>query len=130
VKTRIAWLWIATLGLWIVAAYPAGWLWGRETHVQSLAAMAPCLMLATLTLAAGRLTLVHAPRQLLVVLLAGMGLQMALTLGVAGLMYALIPALKGAAFWIWLLIFFEVTLALEMALILVGRPVAATEQPS
>ncbi len=127
-KQRLAVLLSGTLVLWIIAAYPSQWMWGSKMIPQSLAAMALCLGPAALTLWLGRRSLTQSPSHQLLAMLGGMGLRMGLVLGLGVVLYLLVPQLKGAGFWIWLIVFYLFTLAMEMVLILTGKPAAAASQ--
>jgi hypothetical protein len=110
---------------WILAAYPAQWYWGPEVVVPSLAALALCLGPALATFALAWWGLSQSPQHQLLAVLGGTGLRMFVVLGLAAVLAILVPVLRGPGFWIWLILFYLQTLALEMTLLLLGKPAAA-----
>jgi hypothetical protein len=56
--------------------------------------------------------------------LGGTGVRMAFVLGTALLLHFTVPSFQKQGFWVWLLIFYLFTLALEMVLIVKGNPAA------
>lgn len=118
----------ATALFWAVLALPARAWWGDAVLVPSLTALALCLVPAVATLAWALQAGKKDPAQQPLVALAGTGVRL---FGVAGggvLLQALFPAEFTFAFWVWALLFYLFTLALEVAL-LVGKQPAAARPP-
>ncbi len=117
-----------TAGLWLAAAYPAYQLGGEEGLVQSAVAALLCLlpMMGTLVWA-GRALRGGRPEQALLAVMGGTGLRLLFVIGVAVALYLAAPYFHSRGFLIWVVVFYLVTLALEMALLLArhgeaGRP--------
>jgi hypothetical protein len=117
VKRLLAFLVGGTLAAWIVVLYPARIMVGEFAILYSTVAMALCLVPAALTLAWSWRAMEGKGEQQIIVILGGTGLRMVLVL-VGGLaICGLFPAFQQASFWIFVLAFYLVTLALEMILI-------------
>jgi hypothetical protein len=110
------------LACWVVVIYPARLLGGEAAVVQSAVAAALCLAPSLATLAWACRTLERSPEQLVIVVLGGMLVRMAFVLGAGTAVYALLPDFRHVSFWIWVLVFYLITLTLEMVLLLAGRP--------
>jgi hypothetical protein len=120
----------ASLLFWVPAAYLVERLGGGEdTWTLSGTALALCLVPGLATLAWGsRAFRESAPEQLTMVL-GSTGLRLFGVLVVAVLLYQGVPPYRGQdAFLVWLLAFYLFTLALEMTLLLAGRP--RSDQPA
>jgi hypothetical protein len=59
--------------------------------------------------------------------LGGTGMRMGVVLGAGLLLYSFVPLFAQQAFWVWLLVFYLLTLAVEMVLVVKGNTEA--EQP-
>jgi hypothetical protein len=124
---RLTLLMAGVLGLWLILALPSGRVWGQGALVCSAVAAVLCLVPAGITLVWTTRSLVRPADQQLILLLGGTGLRMFVVLAVSLLLYRLIPYLQDQpGFWIWVLIFYLFTLALEMTLVLSGRPAENT----
>lgn len=134
-RTAVARLIAATLMAWIILVWPARLLWGADVPARSLAACLLCLVPAALTLAWAVAAAGGKPEQQLAVVLGGMLVRMVMVLAGALVLFFQVPILHDAGFWMWVLGFYLLTLALEIALVLAHRsaaaaPPAAKEQPA
>ncbi|MFL5243745.1 MAG: hypothetical protein ACJ8FY_16715 [Gemmataceae bacterium] len=100
---------------------PEGYV-GNPAVVFSLSAVLICLIPTTGTLYWGMRALQGSPEQQLTLVMGGTGIRMLFVLLVGLALYKLVPYYEAnQGFWIWLLVFYLFTLALEMALLLSGR---------
>ena len=114
---RLAFLIGGTLALWVALVYPASRLLGPEALIQSLSAMLLCLLPAVATMAFALRAFTRSSEEQLLAILGGTGLRMAVVLGFGLLGFVFVPELHANAFWIWLIVFYAATLALEMTLL-------------
>jgi hypothetical protein len=125
---------IAACGaFWLLAGLPARLLGGGDAALTySGTALLVCLVPAVLTLAWAGRALRGAPDQQLVAILGGTGLRLFFVLGVAWLLYSWVPHYREReGFWVWLLVAYLFTLAVELALLLAGRAhESATRHPT
>lgn len=134
-KASIARLLYGTLLAWALVFWPARWLWGAEVMAQSLTGCLLCLAPAVLTLAWAQRVLGGKPEEQLAAVFGGMLLRMVVVLAGGIALFFAVPVLHSAAFWMWILGFYLLTLILEIALILTasphgGEPVSrSAEQP-
>lgn len=112
---------------WLVLAYPALWQGGPRGLVYSLVSACLCLLPTALTLLWSTWAVHSSPDQQLVAVLGGTGLRMAVVLGGALSLYYGVAYFAQESFLFWLLVFYLLTLALEIGLVLRGRPTAATQ---
>ena len=111
---------IASLCCWACLALPAALVLGPDTLAFSAVALALCLGPAALTLALGwNMERQNAAYQLGIVL-GGTGLRMFSVLAAAAAVYLLVPYFHQLQFWIWIIVFYLLTLALEMRILLAG----------
>jgi hypothetical protein len=114
---------VGTFALWLVLLYPAHWKWGMDGVYQSVAALLLCLLPTMVTLvwtsSAGR----GSPERQLTAVVGGTGLRMAFVLAGGLALHYLFPVCHQMSFWIWVLLFYLFTLALETYLVLGGQEV-------
>jgi hypothetical protein len=124
---RLTLLTVGVVGLWLILALPAGRIWGEGALVCSAIAGVLCLVPAGITLIWTARSLDRPADQQLILMLGGTGVRMFVVLAASLLLYRLIPYLQERpSYWIWVLIFYLFSLALEMTLVLSGRPVENT----
>jgi hypothetical protein len=113
-----------TVLLWLVAIYPAIRLWGNDMLLLSVVAMGLCLAPTLLTLLWGAWAQEQTPEQQLLMVLGGTGVRLFVVLGV-GLGLSLGVAYFQEAnlypFWTWVLVFYLVTLFIEVLILILGR---------
>lgn len=110
----------ATLALWIALVIPARMIWGDVAVIQSGSACLLCVLPACGTLIWIVRSRDQRPAQQMAAILGGTGLRMFGVLAAALVLFAAVPPLHEVAFWIWILVFYLFTLALEMALVVRG----------
>jgi hypothetical protein len=128
VKKRVGLLIGGTLLAWAIAAYPAHLLGGDAALVYSVVALGLCLVPTALTLLWAEWSYQQSPEQQLTIVLGGTGVRMGIVLGVGLLLYVLVPYFQQPGFWVWLLVFYLFTLALEIVLVVRGRSAAERQQ--
>jgi hypothetical protein len=116
---RLGFLVAGSLLLWLAVVYPARQLGGDEAVFLSAVALALCLVPAAATMA-WALRAGTSPESQLLMILGGTGVRMGIVLGGGLLLTRLFPDYFPAAFWIWLVVFYLFTLALEMTLLVRG----------
>jgi len=126
VKRQLGLFLAGALGIWVVLFALAWLLWPdhRETSLAaSLTALTLCLVPTVVTFLWSAWVVKGDPNQQLVAVLGGTGIRMFFVLGVGFLLGSTVPALeeKPIPFWLWVLVFYLLTLALEMTLILRAR---------
>jgi hypothetical protein len=123
VKKRLLTLITSSLGVWLLTAYPAHALWGETAVIYGVVAVLLCLAPTTATLLWAGQALDGSAEQQLGLVLGGTGVRMVFVLGGGLLLYYSLPYFQQQSFWLWILAFYLFTLALEMVLIVRGRPV-------
>jgi hypothetical protein len=126
VTQKVTLLAAGTLGFWLLVAYPARLVWGDAAVLFSAVAGLLCLVPAIASLVWAHGALKGKPVQQLAAVMGGMGLRMAVVLGAGMAFYFLVPDFHHAAFWLWVVVFYLVTLALEVGLVVTRH--SATEQ--
>jgi hypothetical protein len=126
-RRRLGLLIAGSLGAWLLLSYPAYRLGGESALLHSSVAVGLCLLPTALTLAWASWAFRQAPEQQMVMLLGGTGVRMAVVLGVGLILYSGVPAFQQNGFLVWLLVFYLFTLALEMVLLVAGRPPAGDQ---
>ena len=107
-----------TAGLWLVAAYPAYLLGGSEGLVYSGVAALLCLLPVVGTLVWAARALHGKPEQALAAVLGGTGLRLVAVIGAAVSLHQTAPYFHNRGFLVWVVVFYLVTLTLEMCLLL------------
>ncbi len=113
-----------SLGLWLALAYPTRLLWGDLALLQSAAAALICLVPAVLTFLWSQRSLSGPPEQQMAAILGGTTVRLLAVLGVAVTLFLMVPAFAGVGFFVWIVVFYLVTLALEVVLLLRRLPAA------
>lgn len=114
-----------SITLWVLLAIPARRLWGDEAALQGAAAMLLCLVPAVLTFLWGAHSARQSADQQLIAMLGGTGIRMFVVLGGALLLTQFVPYFQGQnGFWAWLLLFYLITLAFEVVLLVTVRNAA------
>ena len=104
-------------GLWLVLFYPVKLLWGDAAVVFSAVAALICLVPTTATLIWSERSLKAAPEQQMLAIFGGTGVRMVFVIGVGMVLYYSLPLFNDSRFWIWVVVFYLFTLALEMTLL-------------
>jgi len=108
----------------LLVGLPARHLGGGDAAVVFIGtALLLCLVPAIVTLLWGERALHQTPDKQLILVLGGTGVRMFFVLLSGGALFQWVPYYQGqASFLIWLLVCYLFTLALDMMLLLVGRP--------
>jgi hypothetical protein len=117
----------ASLAAWAVLAVPAALLGGPASLVYSAAALGICLVPAALTLAWGWGARGQIPVYQTAVALGGAGIRLFAVLGAAAALYCLTPYFHEPQLFIWVALFYPLTLALEVRILLAGLKAARAE---
>jgi hypothetical protein len=128
VKLRLLYLVAGTLTLWLLVALPARWLGGGDRVVLVTLALALlCLVPAAATLILGLGWLRGPAEQRLAVVFGGTAIRMPVVLGAAWALHANVELFgRQGGFWLWLALFYVLTLGLEVTLLVTGAPAADT----
>lgn len=123
---RVARFVAGTLAFWLLTALPFRFLGDAETGTAALVysgtALALCLVPTVVTLAWGTWAFDGSPDQQLLMVLGGTGVRMFVVLAGGLALTSWVPYYQEhAGFWAWVLVFYLVTLALEMVVLLAGR---------
>ncbi len=123
-KHRLGILVIGTLAVWAVVVIPARAYWGDQAFIYSAVAAVLCLVpnIGTL-LWADRVTNQGAEQQLLL-MVGGTLARMVVALGGGLALHLLVPYFEHMSFWVWLLVFYLLTLALDVFLVVTAKPAA------
>jgi hypothetical protein len=105
---------------WAVLAAPALFLGGETALVCSAAALIVCLVPALLTLGMTWGARTQSPIVGLSVALGGSGIRMAAALGASAALFFLVPYFHQPQLFVWVAVFYLLTLALEVRILLVG----------
>jgi hypothetical protein len=121
---RVLLLIAGSLAFWLLVALPARALGGGDAAIVfSGTALLLCLVPAVGTLIWAAWGLKEHPEQQVTVIVGGSGLRMFFVLCAGLLISKCVPYYEEqTSFWIWLLVFYCFTLALEMGLMLTVRP--------
>jgi hypothetical protein len=113
---KLRWLTGGTFTLWTLLLYPGWLLWGDRVWVQSLTALALCLVPALFTLG-WALKSNTSPEIQLVAILAGSGIRLAVAMGGGLLLHETLPEMFTTSFWLWMVLFYMFILAVETILV-------------
>jgi hypothetical protein len=127
VKKSLTLLLTGSLGFWILVVYPAHLLWGEPAVLFSAVAGLLCLVPAALTLVWCQWAFRGAPEQQLLAVMGGTGVRLLFVIGLGMTLYLSLPEFHHAAFWLWVVLFYLLTLALEIGIVVArgsapGRP--------
>jgi len=126
---RVGILIVGSLIFWLLVAIPSRHLWGDAAAVYSGVALLLCLIPTSLTMLWATWAFEQSPAINIVMVLGGTGVRMFVVLAGALALHSLIPYFQEQqGFWIWVLVSYLFTLALEMALVLKGRTAASQRQ--
>lgn len=125
---RVGMLVAVSLFAWAALGYSAWRVMQDDTAiVYSTVAVLLCLVPTTATMLWAGWAYRQSPEQQLWMVLGGTSVRMGLVLGVGLALYALVPYFNQQSFWVWLLVFYLLTLAVEMVLVVKTQP--ATKEP-
>jgi hypothetical protein len=110
-----------SLAIWLLLAYPAWLLGGTPAVVFSAVAWLLCLIPTVATLLWCLRAERAAPEQRLLAALGGTGIRLVVVLGGGMALFHAFPYFHHRTFWIWVIVFYLLTLALEVGLLLLTR---------
>jgi len=120
---RLGLLLAAPLALWVLLAVPVRHLADDErAWIHSGVAVLLCLVPAALTFVVADRVMRRDPQQGTLILLGATGIRLFGVLTVALVLIFEVPLFAQGRFLVWLLVFYFFTLALELTLLLRGRP--------
>ncbi len=127
---RLLLLYVAALAFWVLISLPARALMADGDEAARLGiycgtALLLCLVPTSVTLWWGRHALEKSPDQQFAAVMGGTGIRLFAVLLAAWGLWSNVEYVHRDSFWTWLLIAYLFTLALEITLLLVGRPAAA-----
>jgi hypothetical protein len=119
-----------SLACWVLVSLPARALLDDPDSVYRVigysgAALLLCLVPTAATLLWASAALSRSPEMQLAAVMGGTGVRLFSVLLAGWVLHQWVPFFQDPSFWTWLLIAYLYTLALEMTLLLVGRPAAA-----
>lgn len=111
-------LMIGTMSLWLLLAWPTYYfLGGSVAMALSGAAAVLCLVPTTLTLAWALWAFRAQPEQQFLAVMGGTGVRLGFVIATGLALYFLVPVFQNQGFWLWVVVFYLFTLALEMVLL-------------
>jgi hypothetical protein len=109
--------------LWLLLGLPARHLGGGDDALKYAGAAALlCTVPMALSLVLTTRLAAQKPQMLAVGVLGATGVRMFVVLGAGLLLGVVDPYFGGQAFWLWLVVFYLATLALDVGLLLAGQP--------
>jgi len=128
---RVGLLVVGSMVFWVLVALPSRHLWGDSAAVYSGVALFLCLVPTAATMLWANWAFDRAADQQIVMVLGGTGLRMFVVLSGGLALYMLIPYFQEhQGFWLWVLVAYLFTLALEMILVLKGRTATDEQFPA
>jgi hypothetical protein len=125
----LLWLVVGTVAFWGLLTYPSRLLWPDDpTFAWNAAACLLCLVPGALTLAWTTWAYGGQPQQQLVAVLGGTMVRMAFVVAGALVLFMTVPTFAFQRFWLFVIVYYLFTLALEMVLIV--RTASARQEPS
>lgn len=119
---RLVLLMAGSLAFWVLVAIPLRLVRGDQEVVYTAVAVLLCLVPTAATLVWSGWALRGPPERQLLLVLGGSGTRLFFVLLSGLTIYVFVPYFQQPAFWLWVLVFYLFTLALEMVLLLAGRP--------
>jgi hypothetical protein len=110
-------LWMGSLALWLVCAACAWLLSGQTGLLDTTVACALCLVPMTATLVWAHGSSNSAPEQQLLAVLGGTGVRLMVAIGGGIALSRTVEALARPAFLVWVVVFYLLTLTLEIVLV-------------
>ena len=120
--TAFFWLVGGTIAFWALVTYPAaGLLWPEDpVYAWSTTAAALCLVPTALTLAWTRWAYKGQAEQQLLAVMGGTAVRMGFVIAAGMILFFNVEAFQYQRFWIFLVVYYLFTLALEMVLVVRG----------
>jgi hypothetical protein len=109
--------------LWLLVGIPARYVLGEGALLDCGVVTLLCLIPAAVTLLLVELVEKTSPQQVALAALAASGMRMAVALGGGLLLTHSVPYFQNrTSFWGWLIVVYLLTLALDVSLMIAGRP--------
>jgi hypothetical protein len=112
------------IATWLLLLYPAYRLGGEAAILFGTVALLLCLTPTVLTMLWTRWATAQSPEQQLLAVLGGTGVRMGLVLTVGLALFRWSPPFSHVRFLFWLLVFYLLTLAIEITLLISGQRTA------
>ncbi len=109
------------LAVWLLVLYPARELGGEHAVLFTTVSLLLCLVPTIATMVWTRWATQQSAEQQMVAVLGGTGVRMGVVLASGLILYRWVPAFAHVSFLFWLLVFYVVTLALEVTLLIAGH---------
>lgn len=110
---------------WLLVGLPARHLGGGDTAIIDLGTgLLLCLIPGAVTLVWGERAMRQSPDRQLILMAGGTGIRMAFVLLAGWMLFQGVPYYRRHGFLIWLVVGYLFTLALDLTLLLAGRPQA------
>jgi hypothetical protein len=109
------------MAVWLLLLYPARELGGEHAVLFATVALLLCLVPTVATLVWTRWATQQSAEQQMVAVLGGTGVRMGVVLVSGLILYRWVPSFAHMGFLFWLLVFYLVTLALEVTLLITGH---------
>jgi hypothetical protein len=113
---------------WLVVFYPARLLWGDSAVVFSVVALLLCLAPAIVTLIWSQRAFQGTAEQQLLAVMGGTAVRMLFVVGAALVLFLSSNYFHEHSFLIWVVVFYLITLTLEMYVLVSGRSAAGRPQ--
>lgn len=110
--------------VWLAALYPAKLISGESGVLFTGVAALICLLPAVGTLLWCEWSFKGSPERQLAAVMGGTGVRMFVVIGIGMALFFLVEEFEHTAFWIWVVVFYLATLALEIAVLVAGRSAA------
>ena len=117
-KKSLAVLVLGLLGFWLLVTYPAKLLWGDSAVLFSSVAGLICLLPTALTLVWSQRAFKGAAEQVLLAVMGGMSVRLIFVIGVGLWLFNSLAEFNYKRFWIWIIVYYLLTLVLEMYVLL------------
>ena len=124
----LAWLVAGGITFWLLVFYPARLLWGETAVAFSAVAAILCLIPTAATLIWSEWAFRSSPEQQLLAVMGGTGLRMLFVAGVGIAMFLLSDYFHQQSFLVWVVVFYLVTLTLEISVLLAGKTLADSKK--
>jgi hypothetical protein len=106
-----------SLAFWLVVAYPAWLLGGSTALVFSAVAGLLCLVPTAATMLWCLRAALGAPEQQLLATMGGTVVRLVVVLGAGMALFHTLPYFHDRRFWLWVIVYYLLTLTLEVALV-------------
>jgi hypothetical protein len=124
----LLWLVGGTVAFWALVTVLTLQLWGESSVLFSTTAALMCLVPTALTLAWTRWAYKAQPEQQLLAVFGGTAVRMVMVIAVGMVLFLNVKEFEYQRFWLFIIVFYLFTLALEMVLIVRGTAAQEAQQ--